>query len=162
MMPPASPPQHLSNTEIRVSKLVPCLAKAAPDTAPVKHSCADSVRLAKVSTQAGTSGAKLAPVMATSRPLGASHAKAERMCWAVAVVLAAIDIDQRGKRRIHQDHTWGEVCVEIIVDLSGVRADDSGFRKQKTQQIRAGLGKFVEREAAACDRGQDSQKSSPG
>ena len=87
VMPPSSPPRHLSKTEILVSKLVPCLAKAAPDTAPVNTRCADSVRRVKVSAQAGASGAKLAPVMATSRPPGARRASAERRCRAVASVL---------------------------------------------------------------------------
>jgi hypothetical protein len=39
----------LSKTEIRVSKLVPCLAKAAPDTALVNTRWAVSVRRPKVS-----------------------------------------------------------------------------------------------------------------
>ena len=80
VMPPASPPRHL---------LVPCLAKAAPDTAPVKTRCAVSVRRPKVSAQAGASGAKPAPVMATNRPPGARRASAERRCRAVASVLRA-------------------------------------------------------------------------
>ena len=49
VMPPISPPRHLSKTEIRVSKLVPCLAKAAPDTALVNTRWAVSVRRPKVS-----------------------------------------------------------------------------------------------------------------
>lgn len=85
-MPPGSPPRHLSKTEIRVSKLVPCLAKAAPDTAPVKMRWAVSVRRPKVSAQAGASGAKPAPVMATIRPPGTKRARAERRCRAVASV----------------------------------------------------------------------------
>ena len=41
----------------------------------------------RFSDQAGASGAKLAPVIATSRPPGASRASAERRCRAVASVV---------------------------------------------------------------------------
>lgn len=37
VMPPSSPPRHLSNTEIRVSKLVPCLAKAGTRHSACEH-----------------------------------------------------------------------------------------------------------------------------
>ena len=61
--------------------------EAAPDTAPVNTRWAFSVRRSKVSDQAGASGAKPAPVIATRRPPGANRARAERRCRAVASVV---------------------------------------------------------------------------
>lgn len=61
VMPPFWPPRHLSKTQIRVSKLVPCLAKAVPDTAPVKTRYEDSARRPKAPAHAGAFGAKPAP-----------------------------------------------------------------------------------------------------
>ena len=63
------------------------MAKAAPDTAPVNTRWAVSVSRPKVSDQVGVSGEKPAPVIATSRRLGARRARAERRCRAVASVV---------------------------------------------------------------------------
>ena len=74
---------------------------------------------------------------------------------------AGIDIGHRRERRVHQDHARAQPCVQMIVDLGCVKARDRPARKQATEEIGAGVGKLVQREAAARDFREDRQKARP-
>jgi hypothetical protein len=50
----------------------------------------------------------------------------------------------------------------MIVDLRGVEARDGNGRKERGEQIGAGLGQFVEEERAAADLGQDGEQAGAG
>ena len=81
--------------------------------------------------QAGLSGRKLAPVMATSRPPSGSRARAEAMCRKRRVRHAAIDVGDRREWRVHQHDARRDAGVEMIVDMRGVEARDGDARKEK-------------------------------
>ena len=72
---------------------------------------------------------------------------------------AAIDVGERGERRIHQHDARRDAGVEMIVDLRGVEAGDADAGKEMVQQRRAGLGKFVENERCAKKFGEDGEQS---
>jgi hypothetical protein len=74
---PGSAAGCLSMTSSRVSMVVPCFAYTAPSIAAENTSWPRSCRHAKASVQAGLSGAKLDPVIATRRPPSRSRARAE-------------------------------------------------------------------------------------
>jgi len=74
---------------------------------------------------------------------------------------AGIDIGHDRERRVHQDDARAQPRVEMIVDLRRVKARDRSTRKQAAQKIGAGVGKLVQREAAARDFREDRQKPSP-
>jgi len=72
------------------------------------------------------------------------------------------DIRYRREGRVHQDDARAQACVEMIVDLRGIKASDWAAREQKAQKVGAGVGQFVQNEAGACDLGEDRQKPGPG
>lgn len=75
---------------------------------------------------------------------------------------AGVDIRHRREWRVHQDGARAQIRVEMIVDLCSVEASDRPTRKQSTQEISAGVGQLVQREAAARDFYEDRQKACSG
>jgi hypothetical protein len=160
--PPISPPRHLSKTEIRVSKLVPCLAKGSSG-----HSAGeDQMRGLGQATEGLGPGRSVGRETGTGdgdqpstrgQP-GKRRAQMPRRRFG----RAAIDIGHSRERRVHQDDARAQPRVEMIVDLRGVKASDGAARKQQTQKIGAGVGQLVQRQAAARDFGEDRKKPGPG
>ncbi len=74
----------------------------------------------------------------------------------------AIDMGYRRERRVHQDDARAQARVQMIVDLRRVEGSDGMHRKKVTQKAGAGLGEFVQREAASRDFREDRQKAGPG
>ena len=83
-------------------------------------------------------GAKLAPVIATSRPPSARRASAEAIWRSAASAMRPIDIRHRRERRVHQHDARRDAGVEMIVDLRGVEARDGDARKEMSEQRRRG------------------------
>ena len=75
---------------------------------------------------------------------------------------AAIDIRERGERRVHEHDARNDAGVEMIVDLRGVEAGDGDTGEQMVQQPGARLGQFIENERPAGEFGEDGEQPGAG
>jgi hypothetical protein len=71
---------------------------------------------------------------------------------------AAIDVRERGERRVHEHDAWNDAGVEMIVDLRGIVAGDGDAGEQMAQQPGARLGHFIENERPAREFGEDGEQ----
>ena len=73
-------------------------------------------------------------------------------------------VDMRGDRkgRVHQHDARAHRAVEMIVDMGRVVLRDGNVRKEPTEQGGAGVGQFVQDEAAAGEFGEDGEKARAG
>ena len=111
--------------------------------------------------QAGSSGARPAPVMATRRPSSARRASAERIWRSAGVSHAAVDMRHRRKRRVHQDDARADAGVEMIVDLRRVEARDGQAGEKPGEKPGAGIGELVERERSAASSARIARRPVP-
>ena len=74
----------------------------------------------------------------------------------------ALDVRERRERRVHQHNVGAEARVEVIVDLRCVEARNWRRRKQRREQVAAGVGELVQRDVRAGDLGEDGEKAGAG
>jgi hypothetical protein len=74
---------------------------------------------------------------------------------------AALDMNRRRERRVHQHHRRTHAAVEVIVNMRGVKAADRRCREQRVEQSAAGFGEFVQRQLCACEFGEHRQQAGP-
>ena len=72
---------------------------------------------------------------------------------------AAIDVRERGERRVHEHDAWNDAGVEAIVDLRGVKAGDGDTGEQMAQQRGARVGQLIENERPAREFGEDGEQA---
>ena len=75
---------------------------------------------------------------------------------------AAGDVCHGRKWRVHEDDGGNGARREVIVDLGRVDARDGDGRKERVEQIGAGLGQLVEEKPAARYFGQDGEQAGAG
>ena len=75
---------------------------------------------------------------------------------------AAIDIRERGERRVHEHDGRSDAGVEVIMDVRGVKAGDGDTGEQMAQQPGARLGQLIENERPAREFGEDGEQAGAG
>jgi hypothetical protein len=105
-------------------------------------------------------GAKLAPVIATSRPPGARRARPRRH-GDRRVGNAALDIGHHREWRVHQHDAGHDGGIEMIVDLRGVEARDGNGREREVSRS-ARVSASSLRTSAAGGLGEDAKQAGAG